>query len=194
AIAVQIADALDAAHQAGIVHRDLKPANVKVRTDGPGKVVDFGIVNTIGDAPSGATGAATATDAATLEGFVIGTATYMSPEQARGLVVDKRGSIWAFGCVLYEMLTGRLAFSAPTRLDTVAAIFEHEPDWHALPPGTSPAIRRLLQRCLEKDAALRLRDMGDARADLVDARGDTAASRAPLETTASRSRRSPLAV
>ncbi len=191
AIAEQIADALDAAHQAGIVHRDLKPANVKVRPDGQVKVLDFGIAKMIA---GGAAVAATATDAATLEGLVIGTATYMSPEQARGAAVDKRSDTWAFGCVVYELLTGRRAFAGDTALDTIAAILEHEPDWEALPHGTPPAIRRLLHRCLEKDAARRLRDMGDARADIRDAAADSTISSALLATTASRSLLTPLAL
>src|SRR5262245_18177275 len=170
AIAAQIADALDAAHQTGIVHRDLKPSNVKVRSDGQVKVLDFGIAKMGADvAAAGLSVEATAT-VATREGLVIGTATYMSPEQARGAAVDKRTDIWSFGCVLYEMLTGRLAFAAPTNSETIAAILEHEPDWQALPQTTPPPIRRLLRRCLEKDSERRLRDMGDARADIDAAR------------------------
>ncbi len=192
AIAAQIADALDAAHQSGIIHRDLKPPNIKIRTDGQVKVLDFGIAKMAADVVASSPLVEPTATGATREGLVIGTATYMSPEQARGAVVDKRTDIWAFGCVLYEMLTGRLAFAAPTQSDTIAAILEHEPDWQALPRDTPPTIRRLLQRCLEKDAARRLRDIGDARAEIDDARGVSAASNTTVNASASRLHRRPI--
>ena len=162
-IARQIADALDAAHEQGIVHRDLKPANIKIRPDGTVKVLDFGLAKAWdGSGPSDAA----STVAATREGIVLGSAPYMSPEQARGKPVDKRTDVWAFGCVLYEMLTGRRAFAGDTATDAMSAVLERDPDWRQLPPATPPHIRRLLQRCLEKDARQRLRDIGDARLDL----------------------------
>ena len=162
-IAHQIADALESAHERGIVHRDLKPANIKVRPDGTVKVLDFGLAKA---AASDAPGQGTPTTGETREGIVLGTASYMSPEQARGLAVDKRTDIWAFGCVLYEVLTGRTAFSGATISDTIAAILEREPDLSRLPAATPPGVRRLLERCLAKDAKRRLRDIGDTHADL----------------------------
>jgi serine/threonine protein kinase/Tol biopolymer transport system component len=165
----QIADALEAAHEKGIVHRDLKPGNIKITTAGVIKVLDFGLAKatppSAGEAPDATVTAVNATGS----GVVLGTAAYMSPEQARGHVVDKRADIWAFGCVLFEMLTGRDAFAGPTPSDTLAAILERDPDLRALPTITSPSIERLLKRCFEKDPRRRLRDIGEARVAIDDA-------------------------
>ena len=161
-IARQIADALDTAHEQGIVHRDLKPANIKIRPDGTVKVLDFGLAKEWG---FGANEAAS-TVVATRDGIVLGTAPYMSPEQARGKPVDKRTDVWAFGCVLYEMLTGRRAFGGETASDAMSAVLERDPDWHRLPDATPAHVRRLLHRCLQKDSRRRLRDIGDARVEL----------------------------
>jgi serine/threonine-protein kinase len=185
--ASQIADALDAAHQSGIVHRDLKPANIKVRPDGQVKVLDFGLAKAAGiGTPRDLTHAATA-NVATEEGVILGTVAYMSPEQARGAPVDKRADVWAFGCVLYEMLTGHSPFARRTSSDSIAAILEHEPDWRKLPAATPRPIERLLRRCLEKDIAPRMRDIGDARSEIDEARASLSSSgRATSSTLASR--------
>jgi Tol biopolymer transport system component/tRNA A-37 threonylcarbamoyl transferase component Bud32 len=165
----QIADALDAAHERGIIHRDLKPANIKLRPDGTVKVLDFGLAKAFDSRIDEAAESPTMTAAGTRAGVILGTAAYMSPEQARGQAVDKRADIWAFGCVLYEMLTGRAAFAGQTVSDTVARILEGEPDWSRLPERTPAALRRLLRRCLEKDRKHRFRDVGDVRIALEDA-------------------------
>ena len=164
-IARQIADALDAAHERGIVHRDVKPTNIKVTRDGLVKVLDFGLAKL---SPARDTMEATITDDGTHQGVVLGTAAYMSPEQARGLAVDKRTDIWAFGCVLYEMLSGSTAFGRATTTDTLAAIVERDPDWTLLPAETPPEVRRILSRCLEKDPQRRMRDIGDVGIALAD--------------------------
>jgi serine/threonine-protein kinase len=162
AMARQIAAALDAAHEKGIVHRDLKPANIKLTSAGVVKVLDFGLARaTKPERAIDESGAATTAVGMTGDGTVLGTAPYMSPEQARGESVDKRTDIWAFGCVLYEMLSGRQTFAERTIADTLAAIIHRDPDWSILPAATPEEIRRLLARCLEKDPARRQRDIGD---------------------------------
>ena len=170
-IARQIADALDAAHEKGIVHRDLKPANIKITPEGVVKVLDFGVAKAaLGDASGpDLTRSPTVTIDGTREGVILGTAAYMSPEQARGKPVDKRADIWAFGCVLYEMLTGCAVVTGETLSDMLAAILEREPDWQALPSATPGKIQDLLWRCLQKDPHRRLRDIGDARLEIDDA-------------------------
>ncbi len=162
-LAAQMAAALEAAHERGVTHRDLKPANIKITTDGVVKVLDFGLAKAEGDGDATAT--ATLVTAA---GAVLGTAPYMSPEQARGATVDRRTDIWAFGCVLCEMLTGRLVFDGSSRSDIVVGILQNEPDWAMLPAETPDAVRRLLRRCLEKDLRRRYRDIGDVRLELDD--------------------------
>jgi serine/threonine protein kinase len=166
-IARQIVDAFDAAHERGIVHRDLKPANIKITPEGVVKVLDFGLAKAADELlHPDLTQSPTITGVNTRDGVILGTAAYMSPEQARGAVVDKRTDIWAFGCVLYEMLAGRSAFGRDTLSDTLVSILDRDPDWTALPPGTPAHVRALMRRCLEKDQKRRLRDIGDARSDL----------------------------
>ncbi len=178
AIARQIAAALEAAHAKDIVHRDLKPANVVLAPDGVAKVLDFGLAKIVEEDRSAADGTdlPTITATNTREGLVVGTAAYMSPEQARGRRVDKRTDLWSFGCLLFEMLAGRRAFSGETRGDVMAAVLEHEPDWLALPPATPAPVRRLLRRTLAKDPRERLRDAGDARLELESHVEDVAAA------------------
>jgi serine/threonine-protein kinase len=169
-VARQIAEALEAAHDQGITHRDLKPANVKVRPDGVVKVLDFGLAKAMsGDSVFRNEAAAfensptITSPALTRFGVILGTAAYMAPEQARGKVIDRRVDIWAFGCLVYEMLAGRRPFDGETVTDVLSAIVSTEPDWNALPTGVPPSVVRLLRRCLEKDPRKRLRDIGEAR-------------------------------
>jgi serine/threonine-protein kinase len=167
-IAAQIATALETAHRSGVIHRDLKPANVQLTPEGQAKVLDFGLAKAVG--PSVASGdpsmSPTLTSLGTQVGVILGTAAYMSPEQAKGRLLDGRADVWAFGCVLFEMLSGKRAWEGETISETLARVLEREADWQALPAETPPSIRRLLRRCLAKDQARRLRDLGDALLDI----------------------------
>src|SRR5688572_2703955 len=173
-IARQIAEALEAAHEQGIIHRDLKPANIKLRSDGTVKVLDFGLAKLAH--PNAAAGLANVTASPTITspammtgvGVLLGTAAYMSPEQAKGRSADKRSDIWAFGCVLYEMLTGKRAFEGEDVSDTLAAVLRGEPDWAALPAPVPAVLRTLIRGCLEKDRRQRIAEIAVAQFVLAD--------------------------
>jgi serine/threonine-protein kinase len=188
-IAKQIAEALEAAHEQGIIHRDLKPANVKVPPDGMVKVLDFGLAKALEPVSAGSTDATTSptiTSPAMMTriGVILGTAAYMSPEQAKGRAADKRSDVWAFGCVLFEMVTGKRAFQGEDVSDTLAAVLRGEPEWTALPANVSPAIVALLRGCLDKDRRRRIGDLSTARF-IIDREGEavTAVAVSPASTT-----------
>jgi serine/threonine-protein kinase len=190
-IAKQIAEALEAAHEQGIIHRDLKPANIKVRADGTVKVLDFGLAKAFDPSAStgaGATMSPTVSIHATQAGLILGTAAYMAPEQARGKAIDKRADIWAFGCVLFEMITERRAFDGDDVSTTLAAVLRADPEWSALPIATPPGLRHLLSRCFVKDPRERLRDIGEARVAterILSGAGEESSASAPVHRTRS---------
>src|SRR5215470_14186546 len=182
-MAVQIAGALQAAHEKGVIHRDLKPANIKITRDGTVKVLDFGLAKT-GDVESsdgdGLSHSPTLRTLASTPGMILGTAAYMSPEQAKGRPIDRRTDIFAFGCVLYEMLTGKPAFAGETAMEILSDVMKTDPDWLALPATTPSLVRSLLRRCLQKDPTQRLRDIADARFQIEEALAEQPAAVQPV--------------
>ena len=173
-LALQIAEALEAAHEKGVFHRDLKPLNIKVTPEGKVKVLDFGLAKAFeGDAGADLSQSPTLSMAATQQGVMFGTAAYMSPEQARGETADKRVDVWAFGCVLFEMLTGRKTFKGRGVSDVLASVLKIDPDWNSLPLNLHPRIRMLLERCLEKEVKDRYQASGDARVDVQQVLADS---------------------
>src|SRR5262245_56323453 len=176
-VAKQIAEALEAAHEQGIIHRDLKPANIKLRPDGTVKVLDFGLAKALAPDPAAPTSGfhtqspTITTPAMTQAGVILGTAAYMAPEQAKGREADKRSDVWAFGTVLYEMLTGQRAFDGDDMTDVLGAVVRLEPKWEALPADVPHAVRTLIQRCLVKDRRARVADIAAAKFVLMDPQG-----------------------
>ena len=194
AIAGQITEALEAAHEKGIIHRDLKPANIKITEDDQVRVLDFGLAKALHEQTpdTNLSESPTILHTGTQHGVILGTAAYMSPEQAKGKSVDKRTDIWAFGCVLFEMLTCKPAFTGETVTDTLASVIRAEPDWSLLPSETPWKIRDLLKRCLRKDLSLRLRDIGDARIEIIESLGQSADEPISIGAKSTRSRRAAL--
>src|SRR5262249_13429883 len=187
--AKSICEALEAAHENGMTHRDLKPENIKLKPNGDVKVLDFGLarVREYENNSAGLSNSPTLMSAS-MPGMIMGTAAYMSPEQAKGKEADRVSDIWAFGCVFYEMLTGRAAFEGETISEIFAGVLKGEPDWNRLPPETPPAIRQLLRRCLQKNRTRRLHDMADARIEIEEADTEPAAQSVMSPSTRSRDR------
>jgi serine/threonine protein kinase len=191
-IAAQIAEALEAAHERGVIHRDLKPANIKLTPDGKVKVLDFGLAKPLQEQEAASFSHSPTVVSSSIPGVILGTPAYLSPEQARGRAVDKSTDIWAFGCVLFEMLTGRQAFGGETVPDIMASILSRDVNWQDLPNATPLRLRELIARCLQKDYRRRLRDAGDARLEIEDIIRGVRSPPAAVESGPGRTAKRPL--